>query len=157
MKLIAAFTLAFCALILANIPAFGQHGFVTTGAIASNGSSNLTYVVGQMTNQTSAQLHFGVLQVFETTNEVLGTSHLSNFKISVFPNPTTQFLEVRNEAENLTSLNYQVIDLQGRLILSGQLKEMEPMIDLSNLARHQYQLLLFNDNKLIKTFKVIKN
>ena len=150
-------TLFTLTLVLTNIAVFGQQGFVSSGTTVSTSSGNLTYVAGQMTHQTSEKIHFGLLQVFETTNEVLNISELSNFEISVFPNPTAQFLEVRNEVKSPTYLKYQVIDLQGRLVLHGQLPEAGPRIDLTNLARHQYQLLLFNDNKLIKTFKIIKN
>ncbi|MEM7109967.1 MAG: T9SS type A sorting domain-containing protein [Bacteroidota bacterium] len=141
---------------LAGIAVHAQQAFVSTGGTADIGSESITYVVGQMTNQSSNQLHFGVLQVFDMSGEILGIDNPEGVDFSIYPNPTTQFLKVRYSGGKPLSLTYKFFDLQGREVVSGTMQGDEPSIDVTRLANHQYQLMVFSRNQLIKTFKIVK-
>ena len=136
--------------------ASAQQAFTSAGETATSSAGSLTYVVGQMTNQRTDQLHFGVLQVTETTSEVLGISAIDNIDFKVYPNPTTQFLQVQSTSKVPVNLSFMIYDLQGRQVLSGQLSDDKPAINVADLANHQYQLIILKENQPIKTFKIVK-
>jgi hypothetical protein len=67
--------------------------------------------------------------------------------ITLFPNPTTNYLQVHLENENWGNTTYQIFDLSGKFALSGTLKKGQKNIDLINLSDGIYIIQLKNGNK----------
>lgn len=70
--------------------------------------------------------------------------------IKIYPNPSTVFLNVEHNLNE--ELNYQMIDLNGRLIKEGNI--LNQKIN-HNLKSGMYFLRIYADSKIIKTQKVI--
>ena len=69
--------------------------------------------------------------------------------------PKNLTLEITDLAlENLTS---QLIDLQGRSIENKNIANTNETIKMENLPSATYFLKITNNNKEVKTFKIIKN
>lgn len=83
---------------------------------------------------------------------VLGTENHSENKISVFPNPTSDFIHVRN-SEKITQID--VLDLSGRIIFSQNPQSENIKIDLSQLDKGTY-ILKINSKGKVSSHKVIK-
>jgi|AntDeeMinimDraft_5_1070356.scaffolds.fasta_scaffold00488_9 hypothetical protein len=81
----------------------------------------------------------------------LSTKAVDKTKIRVFPNPTSGILNLEGK-KGIKS--FQLYDLQGRAVKSGQLKKQK--IDLSNLDSGIYLLSLKTQNGRTQTFKVVK-
>lgn len=62
----------------------------------------------------------------------------NKFDISVFPNPTTDIINVNIP----TSSNYKVYSTLGQALFSGEITQNEKQIDFSNLAKGMYYLHL---------------
>ncbi|NQZ76798.1 MAG: T9SS type A sorting domain-containing protein [Ekhidna sp.] len=135
--------------------AYGQTATTSASGSVVASSGSITYVVGQVTNQTEPQLRFGVLQVIETTSEALSAEPL-DLDFQIFPNPTSQYLSLSHNSGSVTSLSYRVFDLEGRVVLQGIVNEREMLIDFSKQKPQVYQLMIQNENQLIKTFKIVK-
>ena len=77
--------------------------------------------------------------------------------MSVFPNPTSDFLTLKVENYNNEALSYNLIDEQGKLILSEQITNQETQVAMSTFARGSYFINIVQTNKKIQAFKIIKN
>jgi transforming growth factor-beta-induced protein len=94
----------------------------------------------------------GVVHVIDKVllSSFLGVNENQENKISVFPNPTENFitLEVKN------SMNYSLVDLNGRTLQNGVINNNDN-IDLSSLNSGSYILRLSNENG-IQNLPIIK-
>jgi len=59
-------------------------------------------------------------------------------EVDVWPNPATDFLEIRSDLNFLLDPTYRLVDLSGRLVLQGQLRDRT--IDISSLSSNVYVL-----------------
>ena len=77
----------------------------------------------------------------------------SNSKLSIFPNPTNNNLNVSSE-------NYihaiKIFDMSGTLVLNHNCYSKNENIDLSNLAKGFYSIQISNKNTNVKRKLVIK-
>lgn len=74
--------------------------------------------------------------------------------LKIFPNPTTEILNiVNNYSENL---NYKITNLNGQVIESGALLNINKQINVSSLFAGLYFLSLFENNNLVIQQKFIK-
>ena len=71
--------------------------------------------------------------------------------MSVYPNPTTDFLKLKVESEKFESLQYQLIDLQGKVIHSYPQKQ--ELINISFLQKGIYFIqLIGKENTIVRKF-----
>jgi hypothetical protein len=80
-----------------------------------------------------------------------------NISLSVFPNPTSDFLTLKVEDYNNEALNYTLLDEQGRLVFNEQITTQDTQVAMSTLARGAYFINVLQANKKIQIFKIIKN
>jgi len=73
--------------------------------------------------------------------------------ISVYPNPMRDFIIVKNN--NLPNLKYQILDLNGKIIIGGLITSRNQKINLNYLNRGSYIIKLTN-NSLTHTEFIIK-
>ena len=52
--------------------------------------------------------------------------------------------------------SYQLYDLQGRLLKQNTINQNETQIDLNDLSSSIYILQVYINNKILKTFKILK-
>ncbi len=138
-----------------------QQATVISGgnAIGSNGSSS--YSVGQtvFTNLTGSngKTNQGVQQPFEIF--VLGTDDFPEIQLEMklYPNPTSAnaTLSIQNYASE--NWSYRLFDINGRIIYDQKISQTETPISLDNLSAAVYLITVSDQNKILKTFKIIKN
>ena len=90
-------------------------------------------------------IHFTVVNPSTT-----GVEDLSDVTFSVFPNPTSDFLNV-STSDNIESI--KVFDMNGRLVLSDTYNTSNVKLDVMSLTNGYYTVLV-ND---VKPIKFIKN
>jgi hypothetical protein len=77
------------------------------------------------------------------------------FFSKVYPNPTTDFVNIELQQRRITP--YQLADINGKIVLQGQLLDTKNRIDLNGQTDGIYSLTLFNTKDNTKeTVKVIK-
>ena len=54
-------------------------------------------------------------------------------------------------------MNYQLIDVQGKIALSGEITDAITTFDLSLFGKGTYFIKVIKESNEIKTFKIIKN
>ena len=139
-----------------------QNSQVSSGNNASGSGGSSSYSIGQIvysstTNENNNSTE-GNQQPFEIM--VLSNEEIidSNINLLAYPNPTKDKLHILlREGYNLENLNYDVIDLNGKIILNKiQIISNEEIIDFSNLTIGCFMLKIYNDKGSIKTYKIIK-
>ena len=137
-----------------------QEAVLTSGGNASGTNGNVSYSVGQTvyTTNTGAtgSVAQGVQQPFEIQT-VLGVENFNiNLQLAVYPNPTTNWLQLEVKNTDFKNLSYQLFDLNGRMIYNQKVTAETSTISMEQLPATVYLLKVLDNNKEIKTFKIIK-
>jgi hypothetical protein len=156
-KIIVFFFFSF-GLLTAN----AQEAIMPSGGDASSSDGTVAYSIGQIVYITnvgsSGSLAQGVQQAFEISvfEEFPGIKGIG-LMISIYPNPTTDFLNLKVERYENTNLSYQLFDMNGKIIETKKLKSEQTSINMRDLEPATYFLNIIQNNKKVKTFKIIKN
>jgi hypothetical protein len=137
-----------------------QETIPTTGGDATGSGGSSTYSVGQLvytTNtDTGGTVTQGVQQSFELftlSNPELTTVNLS---VITYPNPTSDYLTLKITDSALNNLSYKFIDINGKVVAIGPITNADTQIAMQQLAIGIYILKVNQNNKELKTFKIIK-
>jgi hypothetical protein len=140
-----------------------QEAIPASGGDATGSGGSASYSVGQLvytTNTgTNGSVSQGVEQVQVTTVSGIDIAKGISLQCMVYPNPVVENLTLRigsNEL-NISQLSYQLYDYSGKNLEIKQLTGNETNITVSSLAPATYFLKVIQSNKVIKTFKIIKN
>lgn len=137
-----------------------QQTTVSAGGDASGIGGTFSYSIGQVVYTynygTDVIVAQGVQQPFEIS--ILG---LDNYQINLFmqtyPNPTKDYLVLNVHALDLSNMIFQLYDVNGRLIETRTIVSSIETICMMNLPSSVYVLKVINNNKEVKSFKIIKN
>lgn len=138
-----------------------QQAVTVSGGDAAGSGGTVSYSVGQVAYTIAAgsggSVAQGVQQPFEIFT--LGVDDFPNISLTmmVYPNPVTSMANLKTENLSAEKLEYQLYDLQGKLLSNRKITQDETQIDMGNLAAAVYFLKIFDGSNPIKTFKIIKN
>jgi Secretion system C-terminal sorting domain len=138
-----------------------QEAVLTSGGNASSGSGSISYSVGQIVytyaTSSSGSISPGVQQAFEIFT--LGTNDFPEItlQISVYPNPTKTNATLNIANYNAENISYELFDLSGKQIVSQKITSTATQIPMEELSSAIYFLKILDQNKVLKTFKIIKN
>jgi hypothetical protein len=137
---------------------------ITSGSNATGSSGTVAYSIGQVFyTYFGAESIYNVAQGVQHTreDEMLDRPDIDKpaTEIFIFPNPTTDFVNIRMNGLELESgqRSYKLYDIQGRIIKQYTINEMETEVSLNTLNSSIYLLVVYDDNKILKTFKIVKN
>ncbi|WP_396167451.1 T9SS type A sorting domain-containing protein [Flavobacterium sp.] len=136
-----------------SITASGGNKVETNGAISYSVGEQV-YVTNFASNGSVSQ---GVQQPYEIST-VLSTNAAQgiNLLLSILPNPTSDFITLKVENYDFESLNFQLVDLNGKLFFDGKTIIKETKIEIGNLPSSIYFLKVTDGTKELKTFKILK-
>jgi hypothetical protein len=140
----------------------GQEITTTTGGNASGSGGSVSYTVGQIAYSTqtgtTGSATEGVQQPFEIYI-VAGLTEGANISLvmSTYPNPANEYVILKVENIQTEKLTYVLYDLNGKQLDIKNVESSETTIATSHLAVSTYFLKVFQNNKELKTFKIIKN
>ncbi len=149
---------------LTNLQA--QESVSVSGGDISGSGGSVSYSVGQTVYQThsgaTGSQAQGVQQPYEiSTVTSIEKVKLINLSVKAYPNPTSDYLILSvAEAErsrSLKSMSYELYDVNGRVLQNKKLTDTETQIDMGNYAPSNYFVKVIQENKELKTFKIIKN
>ena len=151
----------FCLLILGITELNAQAVITTTGNTATGSDGSATYTVGQVVYTTNIGTNGSVLQGIQQPYEISVVSGIENKEISLgftaYPNPTTDFLNLKVENYEKAHLSYTLFDISGKLLETKRIVDNETNISMANLAPATYFIKITDSKKIVKTFKIIKN
>ena len=145
---------------LCHIGVHAQNTILASGGNASGNSSS--YSIGQIIYNTNTgvggSVSHGVQQPFEISG-TLGTDDAINIAIEfkTYPNPTAGFLTLKINNYQSENLSYQLYDVTGKLLRNREIISHHDRIAMENFSPGMYVLKIVDNQKDIKTFKIIKN
>ncbi len=153
-------TLLAIAMLLAGF-AEAQESVNTTGGNVAGSGGSAAYSIGQMVYTTHTTGNGSVAQGIQQPYEIF-TIGINKTKLSIslnaFPNPVSDLLILTVKDFQLSTLHFQLYDMQGKLLNSGEVTQQQTEIKMASFSAATYLLHLVNqDNKLIQSFKINKN
>jgi hypothetical protein len=139
-----------------------QNAHVAAGGVGTGSAGNVSYSIGQVVYGTSSaggtSVAAGVQQAYDIS-VVSGLSEsTSGLSLTAFPNPATDYVQLKISDYSIEDLTYQIFDTHGKLLDSRKIESAEETIMMKNYASATYFLKVIDQkNTNIKTFKIIKN
>jgi len=138
-----------------------QESVNATGGNASGSGGSVSYSVGQVAHQTHAGTNGSVAEGVQQPYEISVVSAIKeaigiNLSVTAYPNPTTDHLTLSVDEFELSDLAFHLYDINGRVLQNGKITSDRTSIAMGNLAPATYYIKVVQDNKEIKTFKIIK-
>jgi hypothetical protein len=141
-----------------------QTGFPASGSNASGSGGTVSYSVGQVfyttkgTPGSTSTAAEGVQQPWEIS-VVTGIEEASGITLqcTVSPNPTADFVNLKVDNYKTENLTYQLYDISGKLLENEKVQGSQTVISMKALAVATYFLKVTDNNKEVKTFKIIKH
>lgn len=100
--------------------------------------------------QTDLDGKYAFSQIEKVTLDVNSTT------ISARPNPVSDHVMLFMQYDLAQKTNYQLVALNGKIIKRERISANSTRIDMSNLPSGTYLLRVIQSDKMIKTFKIIK-
>ncbi|MGD9930370.1 MAG: T9SS type A sorting domain-containing protein [Mangrovibacterium sp.] len=138
-----------------------QESVNATGNNASGSGGSASYSVGQVAYQTNTGTNGSVAEGVQQPYEISVVTGLEeatgiNLTVSAYPNPAADHLQLKVESEMLKDLSFQLYDMNGNLLQGEKITGNQTSIVMSNLVPATYFVTVTQENKEVKTFKVIK-
>ena len=142
---------------------FSQSAVVPAGGTATGNGGSATYTVGQIADQrveaSGKYIIEGVQQPFEISG--VGVNNYPGIQLEavIYPNPTNQFVRLRISNFEIPDygLSAQLYDINGKLLQVFNVADLETEMDLSTYSAATYHLRVMDNDRLLKTFKIVKN
>ena len=156
LRLITTFVALIC-----SVGLHAQKTVPATGGEATGTGGTTSYSVGQVVYTTNTGSNGSIAQGVQQPYEISITTGVNetsiNLNLSVYPNPTTNFLNLKFDSEKLENLSYQLYDLQGKVIENNKVNDNSTKIKMEALPKAIYFLKVTKNKEIVKTFKIIKN
>lgn len=138
-----------------------QEAISAAGGDATGSGGSVSYTIGQLgyTSNTGidGSVAEGVQQPFEiSTISGIEEARGINLNCLAYPNPTTEFLFLKVDNYNKENLWYKVYDITGRLLENKKIVDNETTIDMIDFLPATYFLKVLDNDKVVKTFKIVK-
>ena len=137
-----------------------QSGPVVSGGNATGAGGSVSYSVGQVdyisATGSNGNINQGLQQPFEFFTMGVEEDKDIQLEFSVYPNPTTSYILLKTDKEDLSGLSYQLFDMNGKQLSNHNISNTITEIELGQYATGSYLLKVSNTHQSLKTFKIIK-
>jgi len=137
-----------------------QEALVTSGGDASGSGGSVSCSVGQLFyltgTGTGASVAEGVEQPFEIS-VVSSVGETEGGSVKIYPNPVSGIITVTTENIKNDRLWYRLYDTYGKLLESKKATGKQTQLDLTRYKPAVYFLKVTDQDKEIKTFKIVKH
>jgi Domain of unknown function (DUF2341)/Secretion system C-terminal sorting domain len=93
-----------------------------------------------------------------TVNACVGVQEIENANaLSIYPNPITSELNIAVNAKSFDNISLQIVNALGEIILTKAITTANLQINTAKFAEGVYFINIIDNNKVVKTQKIIKN
>ena len=138
-----------------------QQSTNASGGDATGSGGSASYSLGQVVYHyytgSGDSSNEGVQQPYEFF--VTGINEYKNISLTmaVFPNPAQALVNLKIEGGEFQNLSFRLFDENGRLLDNQSISEALTTVPIQNLSSGTYLLSVLDPEKILKTFKIIKN
>ncbi|MGE0078097.1 MAG: T9SS type A sorting domain-containing protein [Bacteroidales bacterium] len=141
-----------------------QETVLSSGGNISGNDGSISYSIGQTFCTTQSGTNGLIIQGVQQPYEISVVSGIAesglNLSCKAYPNPTTNILILSIDAvtvDKIQSLSYLLYDISGKIIMSNKIDDYKTTLPVNDLKSGVYILKVIQENKQVKTFKIIKN
>ncbi len=137
-----------------------QEVISTAGNQGETTSGSLNWTVGEPVIVTISNGTNTLTQGFQQSKlTVTAIKDLkdSGIELSVYPNPTNNFLSIEVKTDKQINLLLSLIDLNGKLILQKKMTGNIQTVNMENYSPATYILKVTEDNIEIRTYQIVKH
>ena len=134
--------------------------------VSSGGDSfsNTTYLldwsIGECVTATHSEGDYVITQGFYQEGDIITSVEEfteQGININIYPNPTTNFVELKTGSPEIENMQYSVTDINGKILQNEEVTNETEQLNFSNYSNGVYFLTITQENQVIKSFKIIKN
>ncbi|MCS4304197.1 T9SS type A sorting domain-containing protein [Chryseobacterium sp. BIGb0232] len=133
----------------------------TSGNDMSGTTGNVAASVGQSFYETITSSAGSVAAGIQQPYEIIPTLGVDiveiNLNLAIFPNPTTDILNLKIGFKDYSKYHYDLFDGSGKLLTSQSITQPQTQITMTPYPASIYLLKISKEGKNIKIFKVLKN
>lgn len=152
-------TLLLACFLCATQLTYSQKLISVSGGEATGAGGSSSYSVGQLLYT----YHEGAGTVAQGVQQSIELYTLSNHELTgltltamSYPNPVSNYVVLSFTEAILEDLGYAVYDLQGRLLLQGEVVSTRTKINVQGLGKGAHVLKVYRNKQELKTFRIIK-
>lgn len=139
-----------------------QQGIASSGQEASGSGGTVSSSLGQLVCQQAVGAGGSVSQGVQQTYIIsfaTGYEAVTGISLSakVYPNPTTDFVVLKVDLDQIKNLSYQLIDATGQHLQASSIADVETQISMAHLPPAIYFVKVLNDTSELTVFKIVKN
>ncbi len=153
------FTRTLVMLMFLHVISNAQEIISSSGNHFSSSNLQISWTLGETVIETVSNTTMQLTQGFHQSNliitavdEIPGV----NIDISAYPNPTTNFLNLKIENRMGEKIYYTLYDMDGKILATKLLESDVSEIPMYNYAPATYFLKITGKTQALKTFKIIK-
>lgn len=137
----------------------------SAGAKMEQANGSITFTVGELIVQSFVDVNGNVLGNGYTSGAASSTQVLTvtevpddYMHVSIFPNPTTDLVQIKIENSKIDVFSIRICDAQGKIIQDEKYQSVNATIGIntSTWQNGNYQVSLISENKTIGTYSIIK-
>jgi len=151
--------LALIIIVIANYSVYSQSATVSSGGDYTSDTGSVSFTVGQpflyVYSNSDFSITEGLQQPIEASSLNIDEPEIEGV-FSIYPIPTANHITLKISDFNIDRLVYEIIDLQGKLLIKNDINVNETKIDIHHLEQSIYLLNIKKQGKLIQTAKIIK-
>lgn len=137
-----------------------QRDIVTIGGNARSETGSVSYSIGQTTYGSfsggNQQINQGVQQVYQVESALgMDGQAVNPVSIQVYPNPSQDWLFIASDFAS--PLRFSLSDINGKLILEGDLIKGVQKFSMESYAPASYLLKITDQSTFIQSYQLIKN
>jgi len=132
----------------------------TSGDNFINTNGSLSWTIGECITETLVSQNSIITQGFQQSSYIITAIQQVNesqFEIVAYPNPVNNFINLKIESTQFGNLKYIISDISGKVLQTENLTTSNQQINFSNFSVGTYFINVYQNNKSIKLFKIIKN
>ena len=125
-----------------------------------NSSYELEWSIGEIQTESYSQTSQILTQGFHQNTYIITTIEQSSelkFDVLAYPNPTSDFVNLKIQDSKVDNLQYTLTDINGKVLQINNFSSSNQQIDFSKFAIGSYFILVSQNKHLIKSFKIVKN
>jgi hypothetical protein len=121
----------------------------------------VSYSVGQVVYLTKSGTEGTITEGIQQPYEILIPIGIDDDKgisleCTLYPNPANWYVNLKIENHDVIKLSYQLYNMQGILMQNMKIGSKETLIPMDGLEKATYFLVITENEKVLKTFHVIK-
>ena len=131
----------------------------SAGESFSNATYQLDWSIGECVTATHSAGDYVITQSIHQNSYVITAVEdlRAEIYMSVYPNPTSDFISLKVESSKVEGLQYTITDFSGKVLQTRNFEGDTEQINFSNYGAGTYFIYVLENNQLIKSFKILIN